>query len=65
MRSSIATLLMIISDHLELLPAYEEPESGKEAFALFTFNAERPGDLAFTKGKIILVYEKKSESSEW
>ncbi len=36
-----------------------------EAVALFTFEADQPGDLAFKKGDIITVLKKTDSDNDW
>lgn len=39
--------------------------SANEAIALFTFDADQPGDLAFKKGDIITVTKKTDSANDW
>jgi hypothetical protein len=36
-----------------------------EAVALFTFDADQPGDLGFKKGEIIQVTKKTDSTNNW
>jgi hypothetical protein len=36
-----------------------------EAIALFTFEADQPGDLSFKKGDIITVLKKTDSDNDW
>ena len=36
-----------------------------QAIALFTFNADQPGDLAFKKGEVITITKKTENASDW
>lgn len=36
-----------------------------EAVALFTFDADQPGDLGFKKGDVITVLKKTESETDW
>ena len=43
-----------------------KPAAGKDqAVALFTFDADQPGDLAFKKGEIITITKRTENASDW
>ncbi|GMG28502.1 unnamed protein product [[Candida] boidinii] len=39
--------------------------SGKKAIALYSFDAQQPGDLPFKKGDVITILQRSDSTDDW